>query len=286
MKFHVIPAGERLFIDLLPENWSGLLPGLPQEVIDELARRAGEADKLIGQARLADQKALADPIRVKVATQPTFSRYVFDLPTTTHVDPERGEGTYTLHFDQPIKWDLADALSALPSTVQTIDTVRMNRSAAVHFKLHDDPQVRTFRNGRSFVVDIGHADCHAEAGACCRRRADGGDRAGRAGDRAAADRAGASDEAGHAARFGAGRRRRAADGRHGRAGCAAGQQAGTAAVAADHGAEAGSRSGQTAAGQESRRGAARHGRAVGAKTGDARAGHGEAGPAQTGNGQT
>ncbi len=158
VKFHVIPAGQRLFIDLLPEDWSGLLPGLPQDVIDELARRAGEADKLIDQARLADQKALADPIRVKVATQPTFSRYVFDLPTTTHVDPERGEGTYTLHFDQPIKWDLADALSALPSTVQTIDTVRMNRSAAVHFKLHDDPQVRTFRNGHSFVVDIGHAD--------------------------------------------------------------------------------------------------------------------------------
>ncbi len=75
----------------MPENWSGLLPGLPQDVIDELARRAGEADKLIDQARLAVRKALADPIRVKVATQPTFSRYVFDLPTATHVDPERGD---------------------------------------------------------------------------------------------------------------------------------------------------------------------------------------------------
>ena len=54
VKFHVIPAGERLFIDLMPEDWSGLLPGLPQEVIDELARRANEADKLLERARLAD----------------------------------------------------------------------------------------------------------------------------------------------------------------------------------------------------------------------------------------
>lgn len=158
VKFHVIPAGERLFIDLLPENWSGLLPGLPQEVIDELARRAGAADKLIDKARLADRKALENPIRVRVANQPTFSRYLFELPTSTHVDPERGEGTYTLHFDQPVKWDLADALAALPSTIQSIGTVRMDNSASVTFKLIDDPQVRTFRDGRNFVVDIGHAD--------------------------------------------------------------------------------------------------------------------------------
>ncbi len=155
VKYHVIPAGERLFVDLLPENWSGLLPGLPQEVIDELARRAGRADKLIDKARLAEQKALADPVRVRVATQPTFSRYVFELLTTTHIDPERGDGTYTLNFDQPIKWDLADALAALPPSVETIDTVRADRSTTVRFKLIDDPELRTFRDGRSFMVDIG-----------------------------------------------------------------------------------------------------------------------------------
>ncbi len=162
VKYHVIPAGERLFIDLLPESWSGLLPGLPQDVIDELARRAGEADKLIDKARRADEKALADPIRVKVATQPTFTRYVFDLKTKTHVDPGRGDGTYTLHFDQPIKWDLGDALADLPPTVRMIDAKRNDRSASVRFKLSDDPSVRTFRDGRSFVVDIGHTGASAQ----------------------------------------------------------------------------------------------------------------------------
>src|SRR5205823_10824057 len=32
-------AGEKLFVDLLPEGWTGLPPGLPQEVVEELARR-------------------------------------------------------------------------------------------------------------------------------------------------------------------------------------------------------------------------------------------------------
>jgi hypothetical protein len=33
-------AGERLFVDLLPDSWIGLAPGLPRDVIEELARRA------------------------------------------------------------------------------------------------------------------------------------------------------------------------------------------------------------------------------------------------------
>jgi len=35
-------AGEKLFVDLLPEGWVGLAPGLPQEVVEELSRRARE----------------------------------------------------------------------------------------------------------------------------------------------------------------------------------------------------------------------------------------------------
>src|ERR1044072_1517247 len=39
---NTMAAGEKLFVDLLPEGWSGLPPGLPQEVVEELARRARE----------------------------------------------------------------------------------------------------------------------------------------------------------------------------------------------------------------------------------------------------
>ena len=42
---NTMAAGEKLFVDLLPEGWTGLPPGLPQEVVEELARRAREAEK-------------------------------------------------------------------------------------------------------------------------------------------------------------------------------------------------------------------------------------------------
>ena len=56
-------AGERLFVDLLPDTWVGLAPGLPRDVIEELARRAREAERRVrAQRALAQQqKDGADP---------------------------------------------------------------------------------------------------------------------------------------------------------------------------------------------------------------------------------
>ena len=45
VKVNAISAGEKLFVDLLPQPWSGPPPGLPQEVIEDLARRARVADR-------------------------------------------------------------------------------------------------------------------------------------------------------------------------------------------------------------------------------------------------
>src|SRR5581483_478226 len=42
---NVMEAAEKLFVDFLPDGWVGLPPGLPTEVVDELARRAREAEK-------------------------------------------------------------------------------------------------------------------------------------------------------------------------------------------------------------------------------------------------
>src|SRR5262245_30050836 len=57
---NAMTAGERLFVDLLPEGWTGLPPGLPQEVVDELARRAREAEKKARmQQQIAKQRQMA-----------------------------------------------------------------------------------------------------------------------------------------------------------------------------------------------------------------------------------
>lgn len=162
VKINTIPAAERLYVDLLPENWSGLPPGLPQEFVEELARRASDAERLLHRVRATEKRQPPPMIRVKVASQPTFTRYVFEMPDRANVVPERGDDRLTLNFDQAIKWDLADALSALPSSLKSIDAEAEHQSVAIRFMLNGSPKVRTFREDRSIVVDIGHADAKSE----------------------------------------------------------------------------------------------------------------------------
>jgi len=157
VKVNTIPAGEWLYVDLLPETWKGVMPGLPQEVIDELARRARDAERLLHQQRVADRQKTPPTIRVKVATLPTFMRYVFEMPDQVNVAPERGNDKLTLNFDQAIKWDLAEALGALPPTLKSIDVKGDFDSTAVSFILNGKPEVRNFREDHTIVVDIGLA---------------------------------------------------------------------------------------------------------------------------------
>lgn len=156
IKVNSMPAAERLYIDLLPEAWSGLLPGLPREVIEELANRALAAESQLRKQRFTAKTQKPAAIRVKVATQPTFTRYVFAMPDVANVVPESADGKLTLEFDQPIKWDLADARAAMPPTLRSIDADVEDDSVAVSFAFNGTPQVRTFREDRSIVVDVGH----------------------------------------------------------------------------------------------------------------------------------
>ena len=123
VKVNATPAAEKLFIDLLPTSWSGQPPSLPPEVIADLARRAREADRLERKERqaVAQQRATAEPVRVHVATQPTFTRYIFAIPANTSVSSDRVKERLTLTFDAPIKFDLADVVAALPRAIGGID---------------------------------------------------------------------------------------------------------------------------------------------------------------------
>ena len=97
-------------------------------------------------------------MRVHVATQPTFTRYVFDVPKNTTVSADRAKEKLTLGFDAPIKFDLADAQAALPKTVNAIDSELKDASTSVSFDLAGKVDVRTFRDDKGYVVDVVNAD--------------------------------------------------------------------------------------------------------------------------------
>jgi len=63
---NTMTAGERVFIDLLPDSWRGQPPGLPLEVVRELAERARVAERALRQQRAMAEATKRSPIRVHV----------------------------------------------------------------------------------------------------------------------------------------------------------------------------------------------------------------------------
>ena len=132
-------AGERIYIDLLPDTWKGLAPGLPKEVIEELSRRARAAERdTRAQRQLAGRNE--KPARVRVATQPTFTRYVFELPDVVAVTTDRGADDVTLTFGARLKFDFGELKATLPKTVKAIESFEQNDSV--------ERAVRAQRQGR------------------------------------------------------------------------------------------------------------------------------------------
>jgi len=64
-----------------------MTPGLPREIIEELARRARDAERKTRQQRAIARQAPSAPIRVRVAMQPTFTRYIFNFTELVAVSP-------------------------------------------------------------------------------------------------------------------------------------------------------------------------------------------------------
>src|SRR5262245_2231740 len=158
-----IGAAERLFVDLLPEGWNGMAPGLPREVIEELARRARDAERKTRQQRAIARQAPSAPIRVRAAMQPTFTRYVFDFPELVAASADNGKDKLTLTFEGAYKFDLADAVAALPPMVSSISSELERETATVRFNFSGMVDVRTFREGNSYVLDVISPDAKAEA---------------------------------------------------------------------------------------------------------------------------
>jgi tetratricopeptide (TPR) repeat protein len=148
-------AAERLFIDILPETWIAELPGLPRDVIDELANRARVAERHLKQQQaLLELQNRMPVVKVKAANHPTFARYIFELPELTGVSTERNKDRLTLTFAAPMKFDVAEAKAASPQTVSAIEASNDEDQSKVAFTFGTQVDLRTFREDNNFVVDV------------------------------------------------------------------------------------------------------------------------------------
>lgn len=147
-------AGERLFVDMMPDNWRGLPPGLPVDVVEELTRRAREAER---RARLAESQRVArtmPPVTVRVGNHPTFSRFVFSLPEPAAVSIDRTGDRLTLRVAKPFTSDLRHVRDALPPFVGEIEADTGTDELIFRMAVSPQADVRAFREEGTYVLDL------------------------------------------------------------------------------------------------------------------------------------
>ena len=152
---NTIEAADRLIIDLLPESWQGLPPGLPDFIIEELRRRATEAE----QARLRRERTRrierAGSIDVRVGTLPTFTRISFHWPEPVAAKLTREDDTVTVVFEESAKLDEGRIRARLPAWVEDFRTGADERGGLrVSMTIDRDANVRGFPEGAAYMVDV------------------------------------------------------------------------------------------------------------------------------------
>ncbi len=159
---NVMEAGEKLFIDLLPEDWVGLPPGLPQEVVDELATRAREAERRERMNQTLPRKAWA-PVKLRYATAPTFARFAFEMPEPIATTTAREGQELRITFNAPVKVDFGEAKAKLPASVVGLEAQYDGDETIVKLVLAPDAGLRIFREDTAFTVDVHAAATEREA---------------------------------------------------------------------------------------------------------------------------
>ncbi|MGE0846042.1 MAG: tetratricopeptide repeat protein [Flavobacteriaceae bacterium] len=161
---NTMEAGSMLFVDLLPSGWVGLPPGLPQSVIDELAKRAEETerDRL---RKLRDTEMRTEPaIDLRVAQAPTFTRFSFGWTRPARAEVTRTADTVTIQFERAAPIDVDAIKPRLPDYVTGISTSVEVEGLRVVLNVNPTANIRGFPEGNSYVLDVTDTEATAEAG--------------------------------------------------------------------------------------------------------------------------
>src|SRR6516165_10107738 len=117
---NTMSAGERTFVDFLPDSWVGPPPSLPSALV-----------------------------------QPTFVRFVFEMPDGVGASSVLNDQKLTIQFNALLSFDLADAIVAAPPNVASIkQRVDGEMSTAVEIALIGDVDVHSFREDKNYLIDV------------------------------------------------------------------------------------------------------------------------------------
>ncbi len=152
-RVNVLEAGEKTFVDLLPPDWTGLLPGLPPDVVADLARRAQAAE---ARLRREDEARTPPPpvLPVRVAHLPTLLRLSFPVPPEVEPKLTRSENEVTLRLGRPFRLDDADARGQLAPAVEALAASPGKDGLEITLRLAEGFAAQGFRDDDGYVLDV------------------------------------------------------------------------------------------------------------------------------------
>lgn len=165
-KVNIMEAGLELFIDLLPPDWKGLPPPLPVDTIKALTLKAIEAERRAAEER-EQREAAKVPFKLNVhlARHPTFTRLVFDWNKFVTANLTRSGRAIELRFDQYVEADLSQIKADTPKFLRSINAIETHEGMVVQISIDEDVDVRGFREGLDYVVDLTGPEALAQAAA-------------------------------------------------------------------------------------------------------------------------
>jgi len=154
LKPHLKEAGEKIYLDLLPETWRGLPPSLPQDVVDDLGRRAREAEEALRRQERRKQAEEVRTMPVRVGRTQGMTRLVFEMPATAPVSFKKVEDRIDIAFDAAFRIDAVRLRGELGASARSVEADTTNAALRVSLSLPPGVEAQGFREDDSFIVDI------------------------------------------------------------------------------------------------------------------------------------
>jgi hypothetical protein len=158
LKANIMEAGEQVFLDLLPSSWTGTLPTLPQSVVDELARRAREAEARVKEMTRIRQVEPPKPLTYKTGSLPSLTRLVFSVPTDIPVSLKQTDESAILNLNAPYRIDANELKRILPEGVLAVETDTSGEQLKIAFALSAGTSIKGFREDDTYVLDVGRPE--------------------------------------------------------------------------------------------------------------------------------
>ena len=150
LTFNTIDVGEDLYLDLLPEAWKGPPPGLPNEVIADLSRRARIAEAELRKVSTTSKVE----VKVEAGATQTLSRLSFFagglLPNRITNSGKKIE----LIFEGPFKLDIGKLRSILPRGFESAGVAFGDNSITVILEVSEGLKIKTSVEDGAQLIDV------------------------------------------------------------------------------------------------------------------------------------